>query len=270
MKTRYIRFLLTLLFVCFVMFTGCTKEVEEPKEVTLVLPDLTGMSQEEITEELTELGIQHYFYFAFVTCYDESYYDKFVEYRAGKMAGDKIKSTDTVYVGITPLHLTVDNLDLAKLDVDYEGKSFIDDGIGEVILEYSVDGDTARFIDPHSETMTQSFSVRFLGIDTPESTRIIEPWGKAAAEFTRNRLNNAETIVLEAEGSRNDTYGRYLAFVWVDGVLLNLELVQEAYCTSMLSADSKYFQVMIDTAMQVKKTGRRFYGEKDRTYNYNS
>ena len=42
-------------------------------------------------------------------------------------------------------------------------------------------------------------------------------------------MREAKQIVLEAEGVRIDTYDRYLAFVWVDGVLLNLELVQQAY-----------------------------------------
>lgn len=269
MKKRHIYFLITLFVICFSVFVGCTNNEEEPQEIYLTLPDLTGMSKEEITEELNEAGISHYFQFAFLICYDESYYDKFVEYLGGKEPGDKIKSTDSVSVSITPLHLNINNLDKVSLDVDYEGKSFLEDGIGEVELHYSVDGDTARFYDRNSSTPNTSFSVRFLGIDTPESTKEIEAWGKAAAAFTKERLQNAKTIVLEAEGSRIDTYGRYLAFVWVDGILLNLELVQEAYCTSMLSSSSKYFQIMIDTAMQARKTGRRFYGEKDRNFNYN-
>ena len=60
-----------------------------------------------------------------------------------------------------------------------------------------------------------------------------------------------------------------MAFVWVDGVLLNLELVQEAFSNATLSADSKYFDIMVSTSLLVKKTGRRFYGEIDTTYNYN-
>ena len=72
-----------------------------------------------------------------------------------------------------------------------------------------------------------------------------------------------------AYGARTETYGRYLAFVWIDGKLLNLEIVQEAYSSSTLSSKSKYFQVMVETMMQAKKTGRRVYGERDRNFNYN-
>ena len=265
---RHIYFLTTLIIICFGFLIGCTSNQEEPAVQYITLPDLTGMSKAEIEEELSELGINHYFVFSFKICYDESYYDKFVEYSGGKQIGDKIKSTDTVTVSITPLHLNVNNLDKVSLEADYVGKSFIDDGIGEVVLDYAVDGDTARFRDAYSDTVTGSFSVRFLGIDTPESTREIEAWGKAAAAFTKEKLNNAKHIVLEAEGARTETYGRYLAFVWIDGKLLNLEIVQEAYSSSTLSSKSKYFQVMVETMMQAKKTGRRVYGERDRNFNY--
>ena len=55
---------------------------------------------------------------------------------------------------------------------------------------------------------------------------------------------NAKTVVLESEldisgkysKPTTETYGRYLGFVWVDGVLLNLELVELAYTNSTLSS----------------------------------
>ena len=213
-------------------------------------------------------SLDFYFSFSAVPCYDDSYYDKFVSYGGGLAIGDIVSNDKTLYVLTTPLHLTKSDISHVKLDAEYEGKSFIDDGIGEVKLVRAVDGDTARFIDPYSKTMTSDFSVRFLGIDTPESTIQNEPWGKVASKFTAEKLNNATTIVLEAEGARTESYGRYLAFVWVDGVLLNLEIVQEAYSHSALSSKSKYFQVMIDASFEAKKTGRRIYGERDTTYKY--
>ena len=99
---RHIYFLTTLIIICFGFLIGCTSNQEEPAVQYITLPDLTGMSKAEIEEELSELGINHYFVFSFKICYDESYYDKFVEYSGGKQIGDKIKSTDTVTVSITP------------------------------------------------------------------------------------------------------------------------------------------------------------------------
>ena len=72
--------MISLLIICISLFVGCTNVEEEKQDIYITLPDLTGMSKEEITEELNEHGITHYFQFAFLICYDESYYDKFVEY----------------------------------------------------------------------------------------------------------------------------------------------------------------------------------------------
>ena len=81
--------------------------------------------------------------------------------------------------------------DQVKIDFEYEGKSFINDGVGEVELVYSTDGDTARFKDIITG---ETFNLRFLGIDTPESTIDKDPWGKAASDYTKKKLQNAKNI----------------------------------------------------------------------------
>lgn len=260
------KLLMILITFLFIFMAGCQQIDQTPKQVAL--PDLTNMSRAQIEEELDALGLDVVFQFASVPCYNESYYDKFVSYSGGYEIGRMVDVGEIVRVQTTQLPLNINNLDKVKLEVPYEGKSFIDDGIGVVRLVRAVDGDTARFIDPNSKTKTDDFPVRFLGIDTPESTYVTDPWGKKASAFTKSKLENAETIVLEAEGPRTETYGRYLAYVWVDGVLLNLELVQEAYSNSTLSSKFKYHQIMAETAALAKKTGRRFYGERDLDYNY--
>ncbi len=264
MKIKIKSFIVILLVLFLLPLFGCEQVTEEK----VILPDLTGMTRTEISKNLDNLGIKYSFQFSNIPCYDDTYYDKFVEYGSGYTAGKEISKEKFITVYTTPLHLDLSNLDKLKLEASYQGKSFIDDGIGEVKLVYSIDGDTARFIDPNSKTMSENFSVRFLGINTPESTNIDEPWGHAASDFTKNRLENAKTIVLESEGPRTETYGRYLAFVWVDGVLLNLELVQEAYTQSTLSSAFKYYKIMMETSMKARATGRRFFGEKDRYYDY--
>lgn len=87
------------------------------------------------------------------------------------------------------------------------------------------DGDTARFIISNEER-----KVRFLAIDTPEVDNN-EPFSKVAAEYTCNRLKNAKEIYLEYDSNsdKEDKYGRILAFVHVDGELLQKELVERGY-----------------------------------------
>ena len=54
--------------------------------------------------------------------------------------------------------------------------------------------------------------------------------------------------------------------MWVDGQLLNLLIIQEAYSNSTAPLSSKYGNIMMEVANEVRKTGRRFYGETDPDY----
>ncbi len=149
----------------------------------------------------------------------------------------------------------------------YANKSFLTDGIGEVSLYRTVDGDTAHFTDGDSA----SFSVRFLGVDTPESTGKIEEWGKGASNFTADKLNNATTIVLESneDSTSTDSNGRYLAWVWVDGRLLNLELVQEGYSKYGSVTGSPYAELMLAADLQAQELSLRIWSdEEDPDYYY--
>ena len=56
-----------------------------------------------------------------------------------------------------------------------------------VALKNTVDGDTAHFEGSFGEFGV--VKARFLGIDTPESTGKVEPWGVKASNFTKNILN---------------------------------------------------------------------------------
>ena len=61
--------------------------------------------------------------------------------------------------------------DKLKLTQSYEGKDFIEDGIGEVTPIRYVDGDTTIF----KTSNGIQFTVRYNGINTPESTYRIVP-----------------------------------------------------------------------------------------------
>lgn len=88
-----------------------------------------------------------------------------------------------------------------------------------------VDGDTVR--------LEGGRLVRYIGIDAPE-TRHREggrwvydpqPFAVAATAETRRRVEG-RTVRLEFDRRREDRYGRLLAYVWVDGELLNEALVR--------------------------------------------
>ena len=91
-----------------------------------------------------------------------------------------------------------------------------------------VDGDTAVFNVDGNEA-----KYRFLAIDTPESVKpntAVEEFGKDASEYTCNKLTNAKEIIIEYENSnKTDKYGRYLGWIWIDGSLLQKELISVGY-----------------------------------------
>lgn len=156
--------------------------------------------------------------------------------------------------------LNTDLTDQLTLDEFDLGSQFIADGIGVVTLASCEDGDTAEFY-----TEGQVIRLRFLGVDTPEASHYYEPWGVQATDFACERLYNAETIVLESDPSteRRDNYQRYLGFVWYDGRLLNLELIEQAYSTASGFGTLKYGDLMQQAQTHATRTGKRIYGETD-------
>ena len=99
------------------------------------------------------------------------------------------------------------------------------------------DGDTIGF----TPGFTNDKRVRFLGVDTPETYPSVDPWGLEAKAFTTDIVNNGTVFYLQSDpilGS-SDTYGRTLAFVWVDGVMLNYELIKNGFSHNYLSTNSR-------------------------------
>ena len=96
-----------------------------------------------------------------------------------------------------------------------------------------VDGDTVR-VAPPRRSREKSISVRFIGVDTPESRRSlhqdIAPFGKEAAQYTASRLALRQRVILLFDQDRFDRFGRYLAYVYLPGgEFFNATLVREGY-----------------------------------------
>ena len=105
-------------------------------------------------------------------------------------------------------------------------------------IERVVDGDTLVLAGSNQR-------VRLIGSDTPETVKPnwpVEPWGPEATAFTREFLSGGAAR-LEFDGPRRDKYGRMLAHVWVDGRMLNEELIRAGLARAELkyrySADKK-------------------------------
>ncbi len=125
-----------------------------------------------------------------------------------------------------------------------------------------IDGDTTHFNVNWAENGV--YKARYLGIDTPESTGAIQPWGYDAKEFTKSKLENATSIIIESDASQfefDSTGTRYKTWVWyqpskdADYRLLNLEIVQEGLSMLKNSSESiygKYFTLAFQQAQKLK------------------
>lgn len=77
-------------------------------------------------------------------------------------------------------------------------------------VTHVVDGDTAHVALASGVTE----KVRFIGVNTPESTIEHEPYGKEASAYTKKALAG-KTVYLETDAELRDRYGRLLAYVWL-------------------------------------------------------
>lgn len=126
-----------------------------------------------------------------------------------------------------------------------------------VTLEKCIDGDTATFKDSSGNT----YKTRFLAIDTPETvhpTKKVEAYGKEASTYTCETLTNSKEIKLEMDlgSDRVDKYGRLLAWVFTDGVLLQNSLIEKGLAkVSYLYGDYKYTDILQKT-QEIAKTNK--------------
>ena len=245
-------FLSCLLILLSLVLIGCTKTYT----VTFVDYDGTVLKTEEVKGGMGATAPA-----------DPSHNEyEFVKWSADFSAVNEDLTVKAIYLGT---YITTTQ----KMDFSFSGKEFKKDGIGEVELNRVVDGDT---ISVKSGGDYEAITIRFLGIDTPESTGQIEPWGKASSAYAKEVLYSAYSIVLEAEGDeRMDSNGkRWLAWVWYKPTadseyrLFNLEEVELAYAKYSQKVSSKYHTVMKEANDTAKLSERRVWGEKDPNFNY--
>ena len=165
----------------------------------------------------------------------------------------------------------IDYVSEFKLDMNSNRKKL------EVTVYSFIDGDTVHFNANDPEFENGIAKARFLGVNTPESTGQVEPWGKAASNFTKKTLSEAKSIIIESESSEwevDSTAARHLLWIWYktetsDYRLLNLELLQEGYSIANNIGRYAYKDVLQNAFNQALELGLRVNGmEKDPNYDY--
>ena len=143
----------------------------------------------------------------------------------------------------------------------------------QVTVKSYIDGDTTHFnltTPIHDKSVLKA---RYIAIDTPESTGKIEPYGKKAASFTKEALENATSIIVESDTSTwnyDSTGERMLVWVWYKTAEnaeyrnLNLEILQNGLAVASKTANNSYGTVAMAALNQAKALKYNVHsGQKD-------
>ena len=126
----------------------------------------------------------------------------------------------------------------------------------DALVARVIDGDTIRLWDGRL--------VRYIGIDTPEMRRRVDhtwiedpqPLAQEATDANR-RLVGGRVVRLEFDVEPRDRFGRLLAYVYVDGVMVNERLAADGYARVLtIKPDVKYaerFRLAVAEAKQAKR-----------------
>lgn len=109
--------------------------------------------------------------------------------------------------------------------------NFIDSSIENFLEEYEL-GVAERIVDGDTAIINGN-STRFLGINTPEKG---EKYYQEAKNFLEDMILN-RTVKLEFGKDRYDMYRRKLAYIFLDGKNINVELVRNGFANIYLLDD---------------------------------
>ena len=126
-----------------------------------------------------------------------------------------------------------------------------------------VDGDTIQ-IDYNGKKE----KVRMIGIDTPESVHPDETRnnenGKIASEYTKKLLTDKE-VTLELDVQERDKYGRILAYVYLNGKMINKKLLEDGYAqVATFPPNVKYVKEFTKIQEKAKEAEKGLWAEEYR------
>lgn len=108
-----------------------------------------------------------------------------------------------------------------------------------------IDGDTVNLADGER--------VRYIGLNTPERD---EAYYDEATQLNRQLLN-AGPVQLEFDVETQDQFGRTLAYIWVDGVLVNLEIVRQGYANMLVVPPNNRYEAEFRQAEAEARQAKR-------------
>jgi endonuclease YncB( thermonuclease family) len=125
-----------------------------------------------------------------------------------------------------------------------------------------VDGDTIKV-----EIDGAVYTVRYIGIDTPETVHPTQPveWMGPEASEANSELVADQEVILEKDVSETDQFGRLLRYVWLeraaDWLLVNRELVRLGFAnSSTYPPDVAYQELFLEAEAEARNAGTGLWG----------
>jgi micrococcal nuclease len=122
----------------------------------------------------------------------------------------------------------------------------------------------SRVIDGDTILLAGGTRVRYIGMDTPESVhpnKRVEFMAEEAAEFNRG-LVEGKKVRLEYDVERRDRYGRTLAYVYLDTLFVNAEMVKRGYAQILtIPPNVKYVDVFRSLQQEARENERGLWDE---------
>ncbi|HRN86867.1 MAG TPA: thermonuclease family protein [Candidatus Dojkabacteria bacterium] len=119
-----------------------------------------------------------------------------------------------------------------------------------------VDGDTIKVSDSQEQ-----FTVRLIGIDTPETKdprKEVECFGEEATLYLTKLLDD-NSIILKSDSTQDDVdrYGRLLRYAFLqDGTNVNKTMIQDGYAYEYTYSKPYYYQKEFIDAQHFARNGR--------------
>ncbi|MBU1683424.1 lamin tail domain-containing protein [Patescibacteria group bacterium] len=125
----------------------------------------------------------------------------------------------------------------------------LSDGMSASVIRV-VDGDT--FV---MDFMGKQMKVRMIGVDTPETVHPFKPiefYGRQASDYLKNLLTG-KSISLKFDYQKMDKYGRLLAYIYLDDLFVNAEIVKQGYGYAYTRFPFKYLDDFVGYEEEAKE-----------------
>jgi micrococcal nuclease len=118
-----------------------------------------------------------------------------------------------------------------------------------------------RVIDGDTVIISTGERLRYIGINAPEVGDNPAPLALEAMEANR-RLVEGKTVRLERDASNTDRFGRLLRYVWINGQMINREMVRLGLAEAVAYPPDTRYQTVLDGAEdEARAAGRGMWAQ---------